>query len=59
MQEHVDQYDEYLPWAQRGLALYGREKEGRSLVYVYILVKLVDLKQSSFDKSDWASNSKA
>ena len=30
VQEHVDRYDEYLPWEQRGLALYGREKEGRS-----------------------------
>ena len=43
VQEHVDRYDEYLPRAQRGLTLYGREKEGRSLVYVYILVKLEDV----------------
>ena len=34
MQGHVDQYDEYLPRAQRGLTLCGREKEGRSSVYV-------------------------
>ena len=32
VQEHVDRYDEKLPWVQRGLALYWREKEGRSLV---------------------------
>ena len=43
VQEHVYRYDEYLPWAQRGLALYGREKEGRSLVYVYVFVKLEDV----------------
>ena len=30
VQEHVDRYDEYLPRAQRGLTLYGREKEERS-----------------------------
>ena len=35
VQEHVDQYDEYLPRAQRGLTLCGREKEGISSVYVY------------------------
>ena len=43
VQEHVDRYDEYLPRAQRGLTLCGREKEGRCSVYVYILVKLEDV----------------
>ena len=43
VQEHVDRYDEYLPRAQRGLTLYGREKIERSLVYIYILVKLEDV----------------